>query len=925
MLFALLIALVVSCEKQTLAPSDPVKVKGVLVDKQNVPVPNAVMEAVLVQKSKTAVLTDQVLQRDTTDEDGNFEFSSIKEDMNSVDLRIIHPDFKPFQDNMLKTIGTQDRTKVVLQMMYQDTCCGRIQLTIRSAKDSTVISGVEVRLNQGSTLKRKASTNSEGQLTFEEVCGGTYWIRLSKSGFNVKETDGIKVEGCDSSNYVVKTLYMTVAEKDSCCNGVMKINPVDKKTGNLLTGAVVKLRKNGVELTRLNVENTPVVFRELCKGTYSMLIAKDGYTAQEFSVEMGCNDTVEIKKEMEAIQCCNGIMNIKVQDSTGKAIPEATINLFKADKKLGSVYTNSDGKATLKGICEGSYSLSISRTNYKSIEFTQTMGCDDTVNIEKTLYYSGADTCCKGIIKVAVKDASTNDNLNGATVQVYLDGKLLRTEKVAEGIASIKELCQGNYKVLISKDGYKATDFSVEMGCNQTKEFTKSLYRSESDSCCNGVAKIKVKNYNGERLVNALVKLWKGGTLLSEYKTNNDGYVLFTKLCPGTYGVSMSTEGYKGQEFNFTITCNDTLSFEKTLARTESDSCCNGVVKVIIKDSQGNRLTPASLKLWKGGSLLGTYTANGDGYVLLTKLCPGTYGVNLSKDGYKGMEFSFTITCNDTLTYEKTLSSEDSCCNGVVKVIVKNNNGTRLTPATVRLWKGGTKLSSYTTNNDGVVIFTKLCEGNYAIDVSKDGYTGVEFSFTMTCDDTLTYEKTLTANQQDTCCNGVVKFIFRTEGGEALANTGVKMTRNGSVVRSGNAGSDGTITFRELCNGTYAIRVARDGYKVQEFNLTLDCNDTVEVERTLVRDTCCTGVLQLHVIDDSTGTAINEARIEVRRDGSMFTDGYTNNEGNFGRENICAPSTYSVRISKDGYTTREFTFTYTGCTSKSETIRLRRN
>ena len=837
MLFAMIIALVVACEKSVVAPSDPIKVKGILVDKQNIPIPNAVMEAVLVQKSKTAILADQVLQRDTTDEDGNFEFSSLQSDLTNVDLRIIHPDFKPFQENFLKTLGNQDRNKAIIQMYYLDSCCGRIELTVRSAKDSSLISGVEVRLNQESTIKRKSSTNSEGRLVFEEVCGGTYWVRLSKTGFNVRETDGIRVEGCDSSNYVTRTLYMTVSEKDSCCNGFMKINPVDKKTGNLLTGAIVKLRKNGTELTRLTVGNEPVVFRELCKGTYSMLIVKEGYTSMEFAVEMGCSDSVEIKKELSAIECCNGVINFKVQDSTGAAIREATINLFKGSTKVGTVYTNAEGRVTMTGICQGDYSFSIIRTNYKSIEFSQTMGCDDTVNIEKTLYYNGADTCCKGIIKVYPKDASTKAALNGATVKMFIGDKLIKTENVVEGSAIFKELCTGKYSFLIIKEGYKSTDFTIELPCNQTKEFEKLMNRTETDSCCNGVAKIFVRNSGGERLYNALVKLWKGGTLLGEYRTNNDGYVLLTKLCPGTYGISMFQDGYKGQEFNFTLGCNDTVTYEKNMVANGTDSCCNGVVKIIVKDAQGNRLTPA----------------------------------------------------------------------------------------TVRLWKNGTQLSSYTTNGDGAVIFTRLCPGTYGIDISKDGYTGMEFSFTLGCNDTVVYEKTINAVERDTCCNGVVQFIFKNEGDEVLPNTAVRMTLSGTVVRTGNTGSDGTITFRELCRGTYAIRVARDGYNVQEFNIEIGCNDTVEVERTLVRETCCTAVLRLHVQDDSTGTAINEARIEVRKNGDMVTDGYTNAEGNFGRENICAPATYTVRVSRDGYATREFTFTYTACTTKSETIRLRRN
>jgi protocatechuate 3,4-dioxygenase beta subunit len=833
-----LLLLVNGCNDTPVNPTENQIFKGVLRDNFSQPIPNAVMEIVNTVSGKTGIMTEYIIERDTTDEDGNFAFAEVPSDMTGIDLRIIHPDLKPYQEKLETVVSSKNQTDAQVLAEYQDSCCGRVTFKVYNSKDSSILTGVEVRLNISSVVKRKGYTNDNGQITYYELCKNTYWVRLAKYGYNVVEKEGIKIDDCQESDYVEMSIYMTPYEKDSCCNGILKIEPVDSKTGELLKGATVKLRKSGTELSKQVIENSPVYFRELCKGEYQYVVIKEGYKAVETEITLGCNDTTEVKPQLEEIPCCDGVFKISVKDSLNNPIKEATISIWKSGTKLGYYYTNSDGIVTFTGICEGTYSFGITRTGYKSIEFQESIGCDDTVEISKTLQAVQKDSCCDNIVKIFVKNSKTNDQLNGATVKMFREGALQRSETVIEGVATFKEVCKGTYAFLIKKDGFEAMDFTVTVDCGQTYELTKSLNPVQEDSCCDGVAKVIIKDKNGNAIQNALIRLWKGSTVIREVKTGDNGTAELKELCKGSFAFSVNREGYKEIEWAVTFDCNDTVTYEKTLTAVEKDSCCDGVAKVVVKDYNGNALKSA----------------------------------------------------------------------------------------VVRLWKGGTKLSEYYTESDGTITFRQLCEGSYAVSVNRDGYKGIEWAFTLDCNDTVTYEKSLTAVEQDTCCKAQIKLTVKDENGNALSSVGVKLTKSGTVVRSGTTSSDGYIAFNELCTGTYWLRIAQDGYKVQELEIKVECNKVYELSKTLAKatDSCCTAVMKILAID-STETRINEARVEVYLKNKIIADGYTNSEGWWAADGLCSPATYVVVVKKDGYVTKEFTIKYTSCITQTSTAVLKKN
>ncbi len=634
------------CETNNNVPNEENTVAGVLVDEQDIPIPYAVITAVKVSEGKSNILvSEQVIFVDTTDEDGNFELKNLPSPLSSIKLKVEHPDFKPFEDFILTFLEKQDKKKLRLRILHNDDCCGLI--TIKTlGSDSAAIGNAEVRLNRNKDIIRKGKTNDDGVITFERVCAGNYWVRIAKEGYQVIERE-FGLENCDTLRLVY---VLQRKEVDTCCNGILKVEVKNKSNGEVLNGALVKLRKNGTLLTTLTVkENQPVYFRELCPGTYSLLIMKEGFKAIERDVSLECNDTVSITEELEQ------------------------------------------------------------------------------------------DTCCNSVVIVHVKDKSNNENLNGAKVKIWRDGAVYKMETVAESVVIFRNICQGKYGFSVFKDNYKTIEFTLEIGCNDSVEVTKYLEREVTDdTCCNGKVVLYVKDSTeNSALENAKVALWKGSTKVGYLKTSQDGKVVFEKLCPGEYQISISRDGYHGREFSFNLECNETLEFVKKLLREtqNNDSCCNGKIILYVKDStETTAISGATVFLWKGSTKVGYLTTNQDGKVVFEKLCPGEYSISINKTGYYGKEFAFGLECNETKEFTRKIlrKSNDTCCTAVLKLrIVDDSTGSAISGARVRISYGGAVVGDPVSNSEGWAVEDGLCAPRtYSIRVAAEGYQTREFEIT---------------------------------------------------------------------------------------------------------------------------------------------------------------------------------------------------
>lgn len=729
----LFIFTIISCENDTTQPNSEVNgIAGVISDEASMSVPFAVVQLVDENATKLAKISGEtILATDTTDEDGNFKLDNLPLDISTFTLRVMHPDFGVYNANMGSLMKDKDKKNLPVKILHDTNCTGRIEITVLKSKDSTAIAEVEVRMNRGSDVIRKSYTNSEGKIVFENVCPGTYWVRIARTGYRVIETDGWTVEG--TSN-IQRTFYMNQVEVDSCCFGQISVLARDIN-GALLSGVLMKLYKNGSLLNGYTSEEAGLItFRNLCPGTYQVKLFKYGFISQEIDIELGCSDTVNYERVLLQDSCCNGKFLLTLTDTSGAPAPGVTVLLRKMEVKLGEVKTNDNGQYLFTGLCEGTYSILASREGFKVLEYVFTIVCNDSLGIAKTMYPAEVDTCCEGKIKIFIMDDATRAAILGGTVKIWKNGVLLGSQPIENGYVLFTKLCTGKYGFDIIKDGYVHKEFAVELGCNQVLELEKAIVKeTPKDTCCNGAIKVIVRDSRTKAALNgATVKLWFGDKLLRT-GTVDGGYVYFKELCKGRYALDIIKEGYTHQEFVIELECNESKAVEKELVSNTADSCCKGQYTIYLLDSAtGRPIKEAAVFLWKGSTKLRYLYSDADGKVTFTEMCEGEYSISVNRTGYYGREWAFRIGCNEILSTERKLLAKpvsDTCCTAVLKVNVIDSTETSIVEARVVVYKGDQAIADPRTNTEGWAIVEGLCypPGRYTVVVSKDGYVTQEF------------------------------------------------------------------------------------------------------------------------------------------------------------------------------------------------------
>jgi hypothetical protein len=321
--------------------------------------------------------------------------------------------------------------------------------------------------------------------------------------------------------------------------------------------------------------------------------------------------------------------------------------------------------------------------------------------------------------------------------------------------------------------------------------------------------------------------------------------------------------------------------------------------------------------------------------------------VRVAKDGdagYRTIEFTVTLRCNDSVNIERRLARRtttgngDSCCHGVLRVVARDSaTGGAISGANVRINVSGSNTStSGTTNGDGVTIFRNLCAGTYVVHIGREGtpaYRTIEYTVTLGCNDSVSSERRLGRTQTtngDSCCHGILRVVVRDSAtGAPLASTSVRLTLSNGTTITATTNGDGVAILRNLCRGTYGLRVAREGttYRVSETSVGIECNDSVSVERRLGRttpETCCNASFRFAVKGSTRndGGWLSGVTIVITKAGAPFATGTTSSTGVYERGEICGNATYTITFSKSGFRSKTITITLTDCRAVNETIGL---
>ncbi|MDR2088522.1 MAG: Cys-Gln thioester bond-forming surface protein [Clostridiales Family XIII bacterium] len=427
-------------------------------------------------------------------------------------------------------------------------------------------------------------------------------------------------------------------------------------------------------------------------------------------------------------------------------------------------------------------------------------------------------------------DAKTGLPVEGAKYRVVkMNGEFVgeyATDRY--GFVSIPRLEPGWYTVfeIYAPTGYTidVTPKSVEVRLGEPAivEFT--------DKPFGGLLVKKVDDKTGAALPGVDFNITKvDGSHVGDYTTDERGAILLPSLEPGNYVIreTRAAAGYILAGTPKTIE----VKWGEIAEVTFRNKAMSGLQIVKIDADTKQPLKDAKFTLYKmSGEIVGTYTTNGDGVIVLDKLAPGWYKVAESRapEGYliddTPQDVEVTSDRFIKLVFENRKMS-GLIVRKVEAVTLKPLTGAEFSIKT----QDGRLVGNYRTAADGTFSVSALSPGRYTVTETKapSGYILDDNAQTVE----ITHSKTVTLEFQNKPLASIQ--IKKVDEFSDAPLSGAKFTvhhQGGALIGDDfTTGADGTISIPAAEPGWYIVRETRapQGYTLDETAKTIEVKASV--------------------------------------------------------------------------------------------------
>ena len=774
-----------------------------------------------------------------------------------------------------------------------------VTIIVLDSNNSPVQNAI-VTLGENSLL-----TNESGSVVFSLI-NGTYSYKVAKLGYYDKESS-LEVNRSEVSTIV------------NLISFPWDITIVVKSGETLLSDVTLVIDSN-----KYITDEEGKVNLSLINGTYSYSATKLGYTdiSGEFIVD-NKSTTVNLAMELKPYTVTFTVI------SRGKYISDAKITC-----EGMSVTTNSQGVAEL-GLVNGVHNYTVTKTGYIDYEGTITINNEDqrvVVDFEPIIYTVVFNVTDNNSIKnpvssvtISVGGETVLTDTNGqATVQlpsgtytaVFSKTGYLETSSIIDisSATTIDQIIDQIYKlsfVVTGSDGAVLSNALIVVTGDAvvpdtpTSEKKKTLItdsegKTSSIDVINGTCSYGA-NHSGYSSQEGILTIQDSDliqeitltyglkttflvkdqfdNLVSEAiisvdstsikETDSEGLALFY-LANGEHSYTVTKAGYQG--VSGLITVNDeeqTIDVVMQLgAKVTFTSALNGNVlqgmTVVVKDSSSS-------------SIIAQGTTDNQ----------GKYVVQLPSGSY-------TVSCGDnetnyaTYNQDITVGTEESSFNFEMNpyiyynlTVTTNYKTVNIEGASVRVYGVVNNVSydqTIQTSSSGQALFTKIINGDYSVEITKDGYQDYSGSLTVSGNTSTTLNINKYSSVTLTCVNYTGTVI-----------EGIDVTFNGTTKTTN---SSGQVTFSNILDGEYtAVVAAKDKYKETSIDIIVSGEDIVQ-EVTVVSSYIATITVQ-----DAQGDIVPNITVIVKQDNIQVASGTTNDSGKLSIELNSSTVDYTANIS----------------------------
>lgn len=742
---------------------------------------------------------------------------------------------------------------------------GSLALQKTDESENKVLQGAvfELLTEDGSQVLRVGETDSNGELLFGGLRGGTYLLRETKApdGYIISDelaegmsvtlnnTEENQVTMLDLENSLTKVNIEKVGITDS---GTSIIN--DAVTYNIYDSENSLVRE---EITTLD---GTITVEDLEPGNYFIeeVAAPDGYIRNtervEFTISINSDGTQTIPT-IEVINYQGSVEWYKLNEKD-EPLSGAVFEITGSNGFTTEVTSDENGLVEISGLAPGEYTVNEITApeeyilNTEAATFTienESPGEPSPLELNDFVNYQGK-----------VKLVKTNDRgepLSGAEFTLLRGESVIKEKLISDtnGEIFVEGLVPGEYSFIetAAPEGYVLNKDSADFTINPSHKGEPVVVTAGTFLNYKGSVELNKIDTKGRPLAGAEFEIRDSeGNLIQENLISDEfGKVLAKGLEPGEYSIqeTAAPEGYllNTRPIKFEIVSSENGEVQKV----DVGEAINyqGSVRISKSDSSNNGLQGAVFEIRNiDGEIISDELMTDDtGQIVADGLAPGEYKLHeiAAPKGYIVNTLPISFTIDEEAEGEPDIIDLETMVNykGSVEWQKITEDGEPLAGAEFKVFNQDEELVT-TVNSDenGMVQIGELGPGTYTVQETStiEGYILNSETFDFTIDKDYRGKPESIILDQFKNYQGKVQLIKMTDSNEPLAGAVFDLLRDDEVIKSGlTTDENGQVFVEDLIPGNYSFTEtsAPEGFILNTQPLDFEIKSEIKGEPAVLR------------------------------------------------------------------------------------------
>ena len=482
----------------------------------------------------------------------------------------------------------------------------------------------------------------------------------------------------------------------------------------------------------------------------------------------------------------------------------------------------------------------------------QQLHIEETGIVEECTRLKGT---CQGTV------VSSFDNAPIANVKVEAEdseGSLVKTVMTDDaGKFKITSLDPGQYTLYFSGSDHESKDINVTIEKNDTTEVAVTLEPIEKNDC--GIT-VYVTDQSGRKVSGATIKVILDGSTIKTVTADENGSYSFTSLASGTYMFNVSKSGYMNNSATIEVSDGKTETVEITLQEEVTAAEVGNYQGYVTNAEDQSPIEDVCVVLSRAGATVDIVTTDISGFYQSKDIPVGEYNISFSATGFETKTETVIIKKDITATVSVSLESSKEELGAITGYVKDNQRELVISGATVKAILDGNVVGIAITDSSGYFEITNLKPGSYYLDISAEGYNGLNFGFPL-YEGEINHSEIGMNRDQDSIMGTYKGYVKSAYDGTPIAGATLELVWVDSnsveieVVDTITTDENGYFEGKPVrVNRQYNVRVKAEGFN--ELSGSAFVSEEYELDNIELRPNNVE--FDLWLLDSETGSTIND-------------------------------------------------------------------